>query len=366
MASTVPPVASTSSWMTTRAPCAIASAATSRAFSPYSSRYLAVTVSGGSFPGRRAGTNPQPTWQAMAPPSRKPRASAPRTRSGCRSAVHAASSSTDCRSAIGSSRSGVMSLKPMPGSGKSGTSRTRVFRSIAVTRSLAGEFTDVPREEELGELVRRLRECLEVLDARAAPLRIPGAERRPDERLKEARLPVRGRPEGPQVAWSDPEARQGLARLRDVGVRLGVDPLPALDARLEQAELLELSRAGRFDTPPLAEALEIEAFFLLAERGGPAPPPLLPRSRRELLANHAQREKLVALEAEDRLQPLEVVLAEQAVAALRALGRQQPLIPEVADLRDRDVRELRLQAPADGADRQQALGGWGGRSHQGW
>ena len=38
---------------------------------------------------------------------------------------------------------------PIPGSGKSETSRTRVFRSIAVTRSLTGESTDVAREEEL-------------------------------------------------------------------------------------------------------------------------------------------------------------------------------------------------------------------------
>ena len=37
---------------------------------------------------------------------------------------------TACRSASGSSSSGEMSLKPTPGSGKSGTSRTRVVRSI--------------------------------------------------------------------------------------------------------------------------------------------------------------------------------------------------------------------------------------------
>ena len=47
------------------------------------------------------------------------------------------------------------------------------------------------------------------------------------------------------------------------------------------------------------------------------------------------------------------VLAEQAVPAPRAPRREQALILEVADLRDRDVRELRLQTAADGADRQQ-------------
>src|SRR5438874_1599238 len=85
IASTVPPVASTSSWMTTRAPSAIASAFSSSEFSPYSSMYVAETVSGGSFPGRRAGTKPQPVWQAIAAPRMNPRASAPRVRSGFRS-----------------------------------------------------------------------------------------------------------------------------------------------------------------------------------------------------------------------------------------------------------------------------------------
>ena len=71
----------------------------------------------------------------------------------------------------------------------------------------------------------------------------------------------------------------------------------------------------------------------------PAPALAAPR-RRELLADHAQRQELVALQPQDRLQPLDVVLAEQAVAAPRALRREQPLVLEVADLRDRDVREL--------------------------
>src|SRR5438552_5130753 len=115
-----------------------------------------------------------------------------------------------------------MSLKPMPGSGKSGTSRTRVFRSIAVTRSLTGEFTDVAREEELGQLVRRLGERLEILDPGAAALGIPGAERRRDERLEQPRLSVGGRAERTEMPRRDSEPRERLARLRDVGVRLRV------------------------------------------------------------------------------------------------------------------------------------------------
>src|SRR5262249_384118 len=66
----------------------------------------------------------------------------------------------------------------------------------------------------------------------------------------------------------------------------------------------------------------------------------------------------------DRLEPLDVVLVEHAVAALRALRRQQALVLEVADLRDRDVGELRLQPPADGSDREQSLAAWGSGRHQ--
>src|SRR4029079_11918881 len=73
-----------------------------------------------------------------------------------------------------------------------------------------------------------------------------------------------------------------------------------------------------------------------------------------LLAEHPQRQELVALQAQDRLEALDVVLAEEPVAALRASRREQALILQVADLRDRDVRKLGLQPPADRADREQA------------
>src|SRR5204863_1234891 len=52
---------------------------------------------------------------------------------------------------------------------------------------------------------------------------------------------------------------------------------------------------------------------------------------------------------------LEVALAEQPVAALRAARRQEPLVLEVADLGDRDVGELAAQPPDDLADAEQAL-----------
>src|SRR5207237_9925666 len=68
---------------------------------------------------------------------------------------------------------------------------------------------------------------------------------------------------------------------------------------------------------------------------------------------------------EGRGQPVEVVLAEEPVAAGRALGRQQPLVLEEADLRDRDVREL-LRKPADDlADADHPRAGSERRAH-GW
>jgi hypothetical protein len=59
-----------------------------------------------------------------------------------------------------------MSLKPTPGSGKSGTSRTRVLRSIPVTAArLLDEAADVAAEEKIGELLGVLREPLQVADS---------------------------------------------------------------------------------------------------------------------------------------------------------------------------------------------------------
>ena len=107
----------------------------------------------------------------------------------------------------------------------------------------------------------------------------------------------------------------------------------------------------------LTELGEVELRLLLAEpgRAGAACAPRRRAAGCELLPDHPQRQELVALQPQDRLQPLDVLLAEEPVAAARALRRQQPLVLEVADLRDRDVLELGLQPRADRADRVQAL-----------
>src|SRR6266545_4519562 len=263
IASTVPPVASTSSWMSTREPCGIRSGCSSSAFVPYSSWYVALTVSGGSLPGRRAGTKPQPTWRAIAAPRMKPRASAPRIRSGFRSAAHVARRSIVSSSACRSASSGVTSLKPTPGCGQSGTSRIFAFRSMV--GSLRDEAADAAPEETLRELLRQPGEGLEVLHPLPAPLGVARAECRRDDRLEQAILPVGRGAEGAEVPRRDPEAREAAADGRDVGVGLGVEALAARDARLQEAVFLELPRQARVDLGLLAERAEVELVLLLVE-----------------------------------------------------------------------------------------------------
>ena len=170
---------------------------------------------------------------------------------------------------------------------------------------------------------------------------------------------------------SMPYLREPSARRGDVRVALAVEPLAGFDARCEEAVLLELARERGVDPRAPAELREVELRLLRPEPGRPAPLPLgRAGARRELLADHPQRQELVALQEQDRLEPLHVLLAEEPVAAARALRRQQALILEVADLGDRDVREVGLQARAHRADRVQAwlllfaaVGG-GGRRHR--
>src|SRR3954449_8207359 len=129
----VPPVARRSSCTSTRAPLATASVCSSSASVPYSRTYSARTVAAGSLPGLRASTNPAPSSRARAGPSRNPRASAPMTTSMSGGAT-SASPVTAASRPFGSARTGVMSLNPMPGLGKSGISRMRSSRFTSRTR----------------------------------------------------------------------------------------------------------------------------------------------------------------------------------------------------------------------------------------
>ncbi len=200
-------------------------------------------------PGAARRQSLQPAAMAMAPPSQKPRASAPRTRSAPRSRVQVASSSTACASASRSRSSGEMSLKPTPGSGKSGTSRTFVLRSIT------GDLPNVAPEEEVGRLLGALREPLQIGERLATPVGVPGTERRPDHRLEQPRdsrsadvrkdLSVPGR--------ADPELPQRLARRRDVDVALGVGAATARDSRPRSARKSSSSFTRPRVTPARAQ-----------------------------------------------------------------------------------------------------------------
>src|SRR5581483_5657871 len=226
---------------------------------------------------------------------------------------------------------------------------------------------DVPHaapEEEGGELLRQLGERLEVAQPRRAPLGVPRAERRRHELVEQRRLAVGGRAEGAQVAGVGAVARELRADGGDVDVGLGVALVRARAARAEEAERLQVLREARRHAGAAAELVEVELVHPVGEAGRTPPLALGRPGGRELVADHAQRQELVALEAEDRRQPLEVLLAEEPVAAARALRREQALVLEEADLRDRDVRELVREAPDDLPDPEQARAAAEGRGHR--
>src|SRR5215471_11665603 len=105
---------------------------------------------------------------------------------------------TSC-SASGSASSGMMSLKLIPGVGKSGTSRTSALRSAA-NRLRACDGAQVAPEEQLRELLSEPGERMEVVHPGLAPLGVTGAERRRNQLLDERRLAVGRSAEGAEVA----------------------------------------------------------------------------------------------------------------------------------------------------------------------
>ena len=213
----------------------------------------------------------------------------------------------------------------------------------------AGEPPQVAHEQRLGQLGAQAGELVELLEPGADAIGVGRAQLRCEHLLDEARLALDRRVDRAQVARVEAVALQPGGRGDDLHV-LGPEA-PGLGR--DQPELLEaadelLVHAGGADQ--LAEARAARG----AGAHGPAPRPLARALGRllELLADHAQRQELVALQAQDRAQALDVLLREQAVAAARALRVQQPLLLEVADLRDRDVGVVDAQRGADRADRQ--------------
>src|SRR5579875_993341 len=115
VARAVPPVASTSSTISTRSPGPKASWCTSRVAVPYSSWYSCANVADGSLPFLRTGTKPAPLRYATGAARMNPRASIPATLST--GPNDAASASTTALKTLGSASSGVMSLNSTPGCG---------------------------------------------------------------------------------------------------------------------------------------------------------------------------------------------------------------------------------------------------------
>ena len=241
-----------------------------------------------------------------------------------------------------------MSLKTMPGSGKSGTSRIFAWRSI-------GHQPDARWRRS-----RQNSSC----ESSCASSASGSSSWRPAWRrsgLRErsagatscsssAGLAVGGRPEGPQVPRRDAVARRAWRRRARCRRRSAVGARRPRRRGCEQAELLELARQLRRDRRARSQSsARSSSSSGLAEPGrraaGGAPSPGLGaasscRITRSGRNSSRCRRRIVS-------QPLDVVLAEEPVAALRAPRREQPLVLEVADLRDRDVGELRLQAAAD-------------------
>src|SRR5688572_9350304 len=93
-------------------------------------------VRAGSFPTLRTGTNPTPSLSASAPPRMNPRLSMAITASARWPRHSSVNRSRDRRKAMGSFSSVVMSLKTMPGFGKSGTSRMKAFNDSALDSRL--------------------------------------------------------------------------------------------------------------------------------------------------------------------------------------------------------------------------------------
>src|SRR5919204_4873064 len=119
----VPPVARRSSTIATFSPARTESTCASSTPLPYSSAYSTRSVLYGSFPSLRTGDKPIFSRSARAAPKTNPRDSMATMRSKPRPRSRSSMSSSTVCNAFGSPSTGVMSLKRMPGWGKSGTSR---------------------------------------------------------------------------------------------------------------------------------------------------------------------------------------------------------------------------------------------------
>src|SRR5262249_47967038 len=100
-----------------------------------------------------------------------------------------------------------------------------------------------------------------------------------------------------------------------------------------------------------AELVEVEMVLVAREPDRATRPSRLGPGRGELLLDHAEGQELVALKAQDGLQAFHVLIVEEPVAARSPAGGQQPLVLQVPDLGDGDVRKLPFQTRAHSTDR---------------
>ena len=104
------------------------------------------------------------------------------------------------------------------------------------------------------------------------PLPAARAKRRRDHGLEQAALAVGRGAEGAQVPRSDPEARERVARRRDVRLALGIESLAVLQTRLEQPELFQLASTVGRDACAVAELREIELLLPISDDAAPPAP----------------------------------------------------------------------------------------------
>src|SRR4051794_11729818 len=233
---------------------------------------------------------------------------------------------------------------------------------------LADDLAQVADQEQVLEVGRHGGQVLQRLDGLLAALDVAGAQRGGQDLLQQRRLTIGAGAERAQVAPADAVARQLGDGADDLALGLVVVLGPGAVLALDDAVVLELGDQARLGTRVLDDVVERVQRAAAGDRhAGPSPRARrigdrLGRRRgdgrlaavqapgRQLLADHAQRQELVALHAQDRAQARDVGLRVQPVAARRAPGLQQLLVLQVADLGDRDVRELLPERLAHGAD----------------
>src|SRR4051794_2216207 len=212
-------------------------------------------------------------------------------------------------------------------------------------------------------------EVLERVYRLLAALGVPRPQRGSEDLLEQGGLAICRGPERTQVAAADAVAGELGDRTDDLALGLVVVLDPRSHLALDHAVLLELLDEARLGAGLLEDVLEREERSAVAH-AGPGPRRTAAagagfarrgaargldrvvggRPGGQLLADDPQRQELVALEPQDRAQPGNVGGRVEPVAARGAPGREQLLVLQIADLGDRDVRELLPQRLADRAD----------------